>query len=42
LAEHPDGAGGRGWDHRLEALPTGSLERWNRLRVVLCGSAAPL
>jgi hypothetical protein len=42
LAEHPDGAGVRGWDHLLEAFPAGGLERGNRLRVFLCDSVGPL
>ena len=42
LAEHPDGASIHGWDAPLQAAITARLERWNRLRVFLCGLAAPL
>jgi hypothetical protein len=42
LATHPDGAPVRGWDHPLEWLMTGGLERRNRLRLFVCDWAEPL
>ena len=41
LAEHAHRAGVRGRDDLLEACPTSSLERGNRLRGFLCDSVAP-
>jgi hypothetical protein len=37
LAEDTDGASIGGRDDLLEAFYTGSLERWNGLRIFLCG-----
>jgi hypothetical protein len=42
LAEDPDWTGIRGWDDLLEACSTGSLERWNGLRIFVCDWDAAL
>jgi hypothetical protein len=42
LAKDPDRVYVRWWNHLLEVLMTGALERWNRLRLLLCDWAEPL
>lgn len=42
LAKDPHWASIRRWDDRLKALPTGSLERWDRLRLFGCDWGAAL